>query len=96
MRNMLIVFKKRFWPHIEEYLIAVKNMQETTPAKMMNVLKFYGVNVKEEREAEEYIKEPLKLMILPKFINGFSNAANAPFIAGPEAQEFAVEIENMV
>lgn len=75
--------------------MAVKNMQETTPAKMVNVLKFFGVKATEE-EAAEYINNPVKLMILPKFISSFGNAANSPLIAGPEAKEFSVEIQKKV
>ena len=85
----------RFWPHIEEYLLAVEQMQETTPVKMVIVLQFLGVKVTPE-EAQSYIQDPLKLMVLPKFIASFSNAANSPFISGKETDEFAVAIQNKV
>ena len=85
----------RFWPHVEEYLMAVERMQETAPAKMVNVLQFLGVKVTSE-EAQSYIHDPHKFMVLPKFIAGFSNAANAPFIAGKEADEFATAIQTKV
>jgi hypothetical protein len=70
-------------------------MQETTPTKMVNVLQFLGVKVTPE-EAQSYIQDPHKLMVLPKFIASFSNAANAPLISGKDADDFALAMQNMV
>jgi hypothetical protein len=70
-------------------------MHDTPPTKMVNVLQFLGVKVTQE-EAEEYIQNPHKLMVLPKFIAGFSNAALSPFIAGPDATEFANAMQQKV
>lgn len=80
---------------MEEYLLAVANMQ-VPPQKMKTVLQFLGVNTTTEEEVAEYIRDPLKLMVLPKFIDSFANAANSPTMAGPEAEQFACEIKKQV
>jgi len=85
----------KFWPHMEEYLLAVENLHNTTPPKMVTVLQFLGVKTTEE-EAVEYIRNPHKLMVLPKFIASFGNGARSPFVAGKEADEFAAAIEEKV
>jgi len=80
---------------MEEYLLAVENMN-TSLQKLKNVLQFLGVRVETESEIREYSYDPHKLMILPKFIDSFANAAYSPLMVGEEADEFAMAIKKKV
>ena len=81
---------------MEEYLLAVEGMQ-TPPQKLKNVLQFLGVRVETESDVHEYLENPHKLMVLPKFIDSFANASYSPLMVGDdEATNFAKEIKQKV
>ncbi|EGG13888.1 transcription factor jumonji [Cavenderia fasciculata] len=90
----------RFWPHMEEYLNAIYNM-DMKEERMTTLLMYFAdgysqKNKPTEADVRYYIDNPIKFMQLPKFIHAFGNAANNPLVKSPEADLLATELRTMV
>jgi len=81
----------RYLGVMEHYLEAVYNMQ-VPPSKLKTLIQFFdpskGQNISDE-VVEEFKKNPIQFVSLPKFISSFSNAINKPIFKNyPNKERF--------
>jgi len=80
----------RHWVTMVDYLEAVEKMQITSE-KMRNVLQFFGIKVTDEL-VRYYMENIHEFMLLPQFIASFANGTRAPWMAGIESEQFAMQL----